>query len=285
MYYYRWRSRWQAGQTNWHRTEPYPVLVKHYDRWLGSAPTASVLVPLCGKTVDMPWLARKGHEVVGVEGVESAVWELQRDSWLNFSTAQVTQADGAFAAGFTAAAAYTGSRPGYVFKTGEQGLGYYKDQAGLKVFTDKRLPLKVLVGDFFEMSTAELGSFQACLDRGSLVAIPPHARQQYVRLINSLLAVGGTVLLITTEYNQRLLEGPPYSLSKAAVESLYCPLGFKVELLGQEDAKSEYKCGKWDSVPVLHENTFLITKLRDVDSSSSSGGKRWYKPWTWLRAA
>ena len=32
-----------------------------------------VLVPLCGKSLDLDWLAERGHEVVGVEFVQTAV--------------------------------------------------------------------------------------------------------------------------------------------------------------------------------------------------------------------
>jgi thiopurine S-methyltransferase len=47
-------------------------LLTHEDRFLGTTPRR-VLVPLCGKSVDMAWLADKGHEVIGVELVPQAV--------------------------------------------------------------------------------------------------------------------------------------------------------------------------------------------------------------------
>ena len=37
------------------------------------APGARILVPLCGKSLDMHWLVESGYSVVGVELVESAV--------------------------------------------------------------------------------------------------------------------------------------------------------------------------------------------------------------------
>ncbi|CAN0378209.1 unnamed protein product, partial [Discosporangium mesarthrocarpum] len=94
-----------------------------------------ILVPLCGKTVDMPFLAGKaGHEVVGVEGVEAAAWQLQRDSWLSFRTSELKVPPASSAAdlagarpGFIAASKFEGAKRGYVFKMGEEGLGYYLD--------------------------------------------------------------------------------------------------------------------------------------------------------------
>lgn len=61
-----WHGRWQRGETGWHRDAVMPLLLKH---WPALQPQAGeqVLVPLCGKTVDMPWLAAQGQRVLGVE--------------------------------------------------------------------------------------------------------------------------------------------------------------------------------------------------------------------------
>jgi thiopurine S-methyltransferase len=45
--------------------------VQHHQRVLGD--TIRVLVPLCGKSVDLEWLVARGHEVVGIELSELAV--------------------------------------------------------------------------------------------------------------------------------------------------------------------------------------------------------------------
>lgn len=47
-------------------------LIDFGDRFL-SGGAHRILVPLCGKSVDMPWLANRGHEVVGIELVPQAV--------------------------------------------------------------------------------------------------------------------------------------------------------------------------------------------------------------------
>ncbi len=61
-----WKSRWQRGETGWHRGEVMPLLQKHWPA-LQAAPGNQVLVPLSGKTLDMPWLAAQGHRVLGIE--------------------------------------------------------------------------------------------------------------------------------------------------------------------------------------------------------------------------
>jgi thiopurine S-methyltransferase len=67
-----WRERWELGQTGWHQAEAHPTLVT---RWgdLDVPEGATVFVPLCGKSVDMVWLAEQGHRIIGSELSEIAV--------------------------------------------------------------------------------------------------------------------------------------------------------------------------------------------------------------------
>lgn len=65
-----WQSRWNNGQIAFHEGKPNRHLVKHLSL-LGKA--KHLLVPLCGKADDLAFLAAQGHQVVGVELVESAV--------------------------------------------------------------------------------------------------------------------------------------------------------------------------------------------------------------------
>lgn len=79
-----WHQRWRDGRIGFHLPHVNPDL----ERWLprlASAPTR-VLVPLCGKTVDMTYLARQGHEVIGVELVEQAAVEYFREAGLTASS-------------------------------------------------------------------------------------------------------------------------------------------------------------------------------------------------------
>ena len=67
-----WKNRWKNNQTGWHREEYNEMLVKHWPS-LNIGANCNVLVPLCGKSLDMRWLAEQGHSVVGLELVEKAV--------------------------------------------------------------------------------------------------------------------------------------------------------------------------------------------------------------------
>jgi thiopurine S-methyltransferase len=67
-----WRQRWREGRIGFHRTEVMPLLERHWPT-LGLAGDSRVLVPLCGKSLDMAWLAAKGHSVLGVDVSELAI--------------------------------------------------------------------------------------------------------------------------------------------------------------------------------------------------------------------
>jgi thiopurine S-methyltransferase len=65
-----WAARWQEGKTAFHEGTPNAYLARHVDRLGGHR---RVLVPLCGKTEDLAFLASRGHDVIGIELVEDAV--------------------------------------------------------------------------------------------------------------------------------------------------------------------------------------------------------------------
>ncbi len=58
-----WKARWADGNTGWHEQAGNRFLRQW---WPARADQSRVLVPLCGKALDLKWLAERGHEVVGV---------------------------------------------------------------------------------------------------------------------------------------------------------------------------------------------------------------------------
>jgi thiopurine S-methyltransferase len=65
-----WADRWRADQIGFHVAEVNRRLLAHAHRL--PPPPAPLLVPLCGKSQDLAWLADRGHPVLGVEFVEQA---------------------------------------------------------------------------------------------------------------------------------------------------------------------------------------------------------------------
>jgi thiopurine S-methyltransferase len=67
-----WQQRWHEGRIGFHQDRPSPLLEAHWDA-LQLPHGSRVFVPLCGKSLDMAWLAARGHRVLGVELSQLAV--------------------------------------------------------------------------------------------------------------------------------------------------------------------------------------------------------------------
>ena len=61
-----WHQRWQSNEIGFNQSQPNELLRRFFNV-LNLKPGNRVFVPLCGKSVDMLWLASQGYEVVGVE--------------------------------------------------------------------------------------------------------------------------------------------------------------------------------------------------------------------------
>ena len=64
-------------------------------------------------------------------------------------------------------------------------------------------------------------AFDACYDRGGLVALPPEVRPRYVQHTRSLLTRDAYQLLITLEYDQSVVAGPPYAVAADEVRRYF----------------------------------------------------------------
>lgn len=67
-----WQKRWEFNQIGFHQPQVNPYLLRYWAA-LGLAQRSRVLVPLCGKSLDLVWLAGQGHQVLGIELSEKAV--------------------------------------------------------------------------------------------------------------------------------------------------------------------------------------------------------------------
>lgn len=88
-----WHERWEGNRIRFHQGVTNPMLERHHGI-LGAAGAGQVLVPLCGKAVDMAWLAGRGWQVLGVELSPVAV----RDFFAERGSEPAESRDGAFEA-------------------------------------------------------------------------------------------------------------------------------------------------------------------------------------------
>ncbi|XP_075907728.1 putative thiopurine S-methyltransferase isoform X2 [Nelusetta ayraudi] len=215
-----WEGRWQEGRIGFHQQQVHKMLESNIERVTAGRTGVRFFFPLCGKAVDMKWLADMGHSVVGVEISEKPIKDFFEDSNMTYVEEPVPAIPGA-----------------KVFKSSDGNVSLYQC-------------------DLFNFSSSIAGQFGAIWDRGSLVAINPKDRERYAALITSLMAKDCRYLLDTLLYNPELYPGPPFFVPDEQVHSLFgstCDL----ELLQSVDALTE-RHKSW-GLDFLTENVFLLT--------------------------
>lgn len=80
--------------------------------------------------------------------------------------------------------------------------------------------IDIFVGDIFDLSSEILGPVHAIYDRAALVALPEEIRKRYTAHLTQMTNKAPQ-LLICYEYDQSLMEGPPFSISNEEVNQLY----------------------------------------------------------------
>ena len=183
-----WQQRWQEGRIGFHKSDVNPELIKYFSN-LALPIGSRVLVPLCGKSIDMVWLACAGYDVVGIELVESAVQAF-------FAEQNITPTITAF----TSAA-------------DKSTLKRYQGQLAGQTIT-------LWAANIFALSAIDIGAINAIYDRAALIALPANMRADYSRHIVKL-SDNAPQLLITLNYDQSKKDGPPFSITQQQLHQYY----------------------------------------------------------------
>ncbi|PJZ25589.1 thiopurine S-methyltransferase [Leptospira hartskeerlii] len=93
--------------------------------------------------------------------------------------------------------------------------------------------IDIFVGDIFDLSKEVLGPVDAVYDRAALVALPYEIRLRYSAHLTQITNKAPQ-LLITFEYDQTKLAGPPFSISTEEVNLHYKNTFTIKNLLSQE---------------------------------------------------
>lgn len=93
--------------------------------------------------------------------------------------------------------------------------------------------IEIFVGDVFALTADILGPVDAVYDRAALVALPADMRERYathmVKITNQ-----AEQMLLTFEYDQTEMDGPPFHVSEDEVRALYGD-AFEIELVRRKD--------------------------------------------------
>jgi thiopurine S-methyltransferase len=189
-----WHRKWADNQIGFHQAQANPYLQRYWPG-LGLAAGSRVLVPLCGKSLDLAWLAGQGYRVRGIELSRRAVEDFFQEQGLQVQVRQ----QGAFE----------------VWCSGE---------------------VELWCGDFFALRAEDVADCVGLYDRAALIALPPQMRERYMGLLSRMLP-GGSGLLVTLDYEQKLLEGPPFSVADEEVRRGFA--GWQVEEVEARDVIGE----------------------------------------------
>lgn len=174
-----WLTKWEAKEITWDQQDPNPFLLEYFGHF-NLQPGSRIFVPLCGKNIDMLWLANQGYQVIGVDLSLKACQ-------LFFSEYQIP---------------YEQSKKGQ-----------------FEVLTSEKITL--LAGDFFDLDRTLLGEVEGVYDRAALVALPLETRAQYALKMIDLMPPYAQMLIVTLDFDQAQIPGPPFSVSGFEIQKLF----------------------------------------------------------------
>ena len=180
-----WQARWKEKRIGFNQPKVNPLLIKYFSD-LKMATGSRIFIPLCGKSIDMIWLANQGFDMVGVELVESAVQEFFAEN--NIS---------------------------YTIKAHDKNSNIKCYQGQLSGQT-----IALWVADIFMLRTNDVGRVDAVYDRAALIAMPAELRPQYSQQVIDL-SQNAPQLLLTLNYDQNERAGPPFSISHEQIQQYY----------------------------------------------------------------
>lgn len=180
-----WQARWQEKRIGFNQPEVNPLLIKYFSN-LKLPISSRIFVPLCGKSIDMVFLAAQGYDVVGVELVESAVQEFFAENDIPYT---ITEHD---------------------------------KHPNIKCYQGKILEqtIDLWVADIFTLNSDDIDRVDAVYDRAALIAMPPELRPQYSEQVINL-SKNAPQLLLTLHYDQNERAGPPFSISHEQIQQYY----------------------------------------------------------------
>lgn len=120
--------------------------------------------------------------------------------------------------------------------------------------------LQLFCGDFFALTPELLGAFSAVYDRAALISWTPEVRAAYVAHVAALTAPGTRTLLITMEYPQEEMSGPPFSVSADEVDRLYAP-SHAIQQLSKQDILANEPRLRARGLTRLHEVCYRLIRL------------------------
>lgn len=229
MHHHFWQQRWREGRLGFHQQKVNSRLRKLWTQFTQptpaqkTAPPAPVFVPLCGKTLDMLWLSQQSHPVLGIEISEIACHHFYRENQIPYQTTE------------------TPNPPAQPFT---KFLG---------------ANIQLWCGDFFALRPHHLTHTPLAYDRASLIALPREMRPAYAAHLAHLLQPNARVLLISMDYDQNKMKGPPFSVPETEIRQLFTP-AFTLKIIAQSSGPDIVGNLAQRGLDTLNEKVYALTR-------------------------
>lgn len=143
----------------------------------------------------------------------------------------------------------------------ENSLDFTISQVGeFDLYSAKNI--EIYCGDFFSLTSKYLYDVKAVFDRKSLIALDRNSRQKYVKHLNDIISLGVRMLLITLHYPQHQMSGPPFSVNKSEVVSLFSMTFKYQELKSFEDIENGSKLER-AGINYIENAAYCLQKVRE----------------------
>ena len=119
--------------------------------------------------------------------------------------------------------------------------------------------IKIFQGDFFDLSADDVAEIAAVYDRASLIALPPAMRQRYATQLRAIVPSETNVLLVTMDYSQAEMHGPPFAVTEQEVAALYQDY-FKIDQVCSEDMLAANPRFQDQGLNRLLERIYVLTE-------------------------
>ncbi|KGJ95764.1 thiopurine S-methyltransferase [Thalassotalea sp. ND16A] len=114
-----------------------------------------------------------------------------------------------------------------------------KKSNGFSIFAQGNIELHQ--GDFFALDGKQFQPFDWIYDRAAIIAFPEDMRNEYVQQLKNFMTAATRIFLLTLEFPEDEMQGPPFSVKEDEVRQLF--KGYKVikqaerDLTGQKFAR------------------------------------------------
>jgi thiopurine S-methyltransferase len=213
----QWLERWKQDRIGFHESTVNPYLPRYLSLF-NLKPGDAIFLPLCGKTIDIVWLAEKGFRVTGIELSEIAI-------------------ESFFA---------------------EQELRYQKFETDDFILR-RSGNISLIQGDYFALQAGHLADCKMIYDRAALIAIDEENRSRYCAHMRSITRPDAAMLLVTLDYQQTQMSGPPFAVSEQEVGQHYADY-YTIDVLEQNNVIDEKPRWRDQGLTSLSESAFRLIR-------------------------